>query len=89
MANAGNTTGPSTRSRRSLLSFLTATVAAAPVAAVIPMSSAKAAPLSQESPALLALGDRLTALVDQHETAAALEAEAVDAFERLRPAILS
>jgi len=86
MADATNTTNPS---RRSLFSLLTATVAAVPVAAVITVSSARAAPHSQESPELLTLGDQLTALVDQHETAAALEAEALDAFERLRPTLPS
>lgn len=71
--------------RRSLLSFLTATVAAAPVAAVA--ASLPRAPATQEIPEILAFGERLPALREACKAAAFEKEAALKVYEHLRPTV--
>ena len=71
-------------SRRSLLSFLTGTVAVAGVTA-LPASTAKAAPAIEETPELLAIGERLPTLIEAYRVAKQHKAEAAAKWEELRP----
>lgn len=76
----------SAHARRSFLGKLAAAVAM-PSTAVLPAIPAAAAIVPPDEAELLALGARLDALVEAYEAAAAREVEAVEAFDRLKPAI--
>lgn len=74
-------------SRRSLLSFLTATVAGAPIAAAASSLPTKVPPVVQEAPDLIAAGEQLEAAGEVLKAAVARKDDAEALYERTRPAV--